>query len=187
MQPVNSAIQWRRLDTSGSESALLAQMANGWRLSGHAVFLEEGNSCGLGYEIICDSDWRTCEVKVFGHIGTDRCEILIESKSGTWSLNGQICPEIEGCIDIDLGFSPSTNLLPIQRLALQNGQKEEVNAAWLRFPEMTLERLKQSYKKETENRYLYESRGGAFKANLEVNSIGFVTHYPDLWSTGTKL
>ncbi|MEM9778084.1 MAG: putative glycolipid-binding domain-containing protein [Chloroflexota bacterium] len=181
IKPKSTVIHWCRLDTTGSESALLKQTANGWNLSGLAVFLDEEESCGLRYEIECNQDWQTQTVKVFGHIGTASCDILIESKNGSWILNGVPCPEVAGCVDIDLGFSPSTNLLPIRRLAIDVGQRESVKAAWLKFPDMTLTLLEQSYARKSETHYVYESRGGAFTADLEVNHDGFVTLYPNLW------
>ncbi|MEM8860251.1 MAG: putative glycolipid-binding domain-containing protein, partial [Chloroflexota bacterium] len=187
IKPKSTVIHWRRLDTSGSESALLSQTADGWTLSGHAVFLEEEQSCGLRYEIECNQEWQTQTVKVLGHIGTEPCDILIQLKNGSWTINGEPCPDVTGCVDIDLGFSPSTNLLPIRRLDLQTGQKEQVKAAWLKFPEMILVPLEQSYTKQSESAYLYESRGGVFTADLEVNRDGFVTVYPDLWEEALPL
>jgi hypothetical protein len=84
-------------------------------------------------------------------------------------------------VDIDLGFSPSTNLLPIRRLALNVGEEAEVRAAWLPFPSLVFEVLPQVYRREGERTYRYESRGGAFVRVLEVNAVGFVTSYPGLW------
>ncbi len=92
-------------------------------------------------------------------------------------------PQVAGCIDIDLNFSPSTNLLPIRRLGLAVGEAGEVNAAWLRFPSFKLERLSQQYRRPDENIYRYESAGGQFVAELKVNSFGFVIEYPNLWQT----
>lgn len=40
------------------------------------------------------------------------------------------------CVDIDLNFSPSTNLLPIRRFDLSVGASAIVRAAWLRFAGM---------------------------------------------------
>lgn len=98
-----------------------------------------------------------------------------------WRLNGKEYPEVEGCIDLDLNFSPSTNLLPIRRLGLAIGQEEEVKAAWLRFPEFTLEPLVQLYRRTDSATYRYQSAGGRFIRDLQVNAAGFVTHYPDFW------
>ncbi len=86
-----------------------------------------------------------------------------------------------GCIDLDLNFSPSTNLLPIRRLALTVGETADVRAAWLRFPSFKLEPLPQQYRRIGETTYRYESAGGQFIADLKVNRSGFVVDYPSIW------
>jgi hypothetical protein len=98
-----------------------------------------------------------------------------------WTLNGQPCPAVQGCEDIDLSFSPATNLLPIRRAQLAVGSRAPVRAAWLRFPGLTLEVLDQTYERVSDSLYRYESRGGSFVAMLETNANGFVTRYPGLW------
>jgi hypothetical protein len=98
-----------------------------------------------------------------------------------WRLNGTECPAVAGCVDIDLGFSPSTNLLPIRRLSLTVGEEVAVKAAWLPFPSLVFEVLPQVYRREGERTYRYESGGGTFMRVLEVSAVGFVTDYPGLW------
>lgn len=84
-------------------------------------------------------------------------------------------------MDVDLNFSPATNLLPIRRLGLEVGASAEVRAAWLRFPTFQLEPLVQQYRRLDEATYRYESAGAAFVAELRVNAAGFVTAYGDIW------
>ncbi|HET9775842.1 MAG TPA: putative glycolipid-binding domain-containing protein, partial [Gemmatimonadaceae bacterium] len=92
---------------------------------------------------------------------------------------------LAGCEDIDLGFSPATNLLPIRRLALKVGDTAKVRAAWLRYPEITLEVLEQTYTRTAEDVYRYESGGGKFRRDLKVDERGMVLEYPDLWYAET--
>jgi hypothetical protein len=106
---------------------------------------------------------------------------LVVDREHRWRLNGIERPVVTGCIDLDLNFSPSTNLLPIRRLNLAVGQAAEVRAAWLRFPNFELEPLSQVYRRIDESTYRYESGGGRFVADLAVNSVGFVTNYPAIW------
>ena len=61
------------------------------------------------------------------------------------------------------------------------GSEAEVRAAWLRFPSFELELLTQIYQRTGPNSYRYESGGGSFVANLEVNDAALVTLYPELW------
>jgi hypothetical protein len=88
---------------------------------------------------------------------------------------------LDGLIDIDLGFSPVTNTLPIRRLEPAIGEAVAVTAAWVRFPELTIEPLPQRYIRLAERRYRYESAGGAFVAEIEVDDLGLVTTYEGGW------
>jgi hypothetical protein len=106
---------------------------------------------------------------------------VASGEAHVWSLNGIACPEVAGCIDLDLNFSPCTNLLPIRHLTLAVGQTASIKAAWLRFPGFQLEPLAQKYTRLDETTYHYESAGGQFIANLQVNPAGFVTDYPNIW------
>ncbi|HYT31356.1 MAG TPA: putative glycolipid-binding domain-containing protein, partial [Thermoanaerobaculia bacterium] len=167
------------LDRPGHEAGRLVHAGSDWRLSGAAVFLHEGQGSRLDYEVVCDRGWHTRSGKISGWVGGDSIEIEIAVDSaGLWRLNGRDCPEVAGCIDLDLNFSPSTNLLPIRRLDLAIGQEAPVRAAWLRFPSFSLEPLDQLYRRLDGSRYRYESAGGEFAADLEVDASGFVTGYP---------
>jgi len=174
------AILWRRLDRSGHEAGQLSSQESSWRLAGTAVFAHEQQPCRLDYLVVCDVEWRTVMARVTGWVGdrTVEIEILVDS-ARRWRLNGTECPAVAGCIDVDLNWSPSTNLLPICRLGLAPGQEAGVRAAWLRFPSFTLEPLEQRYRRLDAATYRYESGGGAFVTDLEVDAAGFVTRYPD--------
>ena len=45
--------------------------------------------------------------------------LQIATESGRWYENGRENQTVKGAIDIDLGWSPSTNTLPIKRLKLE--------------------------------------------------------------------
>lgn len=179
-----TSILWRRLDLSGHEACRLFSKDGAWALSGTAVFAFEGQGCRLQYEVECDATWRTRSATVSGWIGAEPIDVAIRVDANhQWWCNDDVCPDVEGCDDVDLNFSPSTNLLPIRRLALRVGENTEVRAAWLRFPSFRLEPLVQSYRRLDETTYRFESDGGRFAAELRVNAAGFVTTYGDLWRT----
>lgn len=175
-------ILWRRLDRPGHESARLLSQDSHWHITGTAVFAEDREPCRLDYLVICNSGWETVSGKVTGWVGNEIVEVdLAVHSDHRWRLNGTERPEVAGCIDLDLNFSPSTNLLPIRRLNLAIGQGAAVRAAWLRFPGFTLEPLEQFYRRIDPTTYRYESAGGRFVAELQVNDVGLVTLYPDVW------
>ena len=176
------SILWRRLDTSGHESARVYGDDDGWYLDGAAIFLHEGVPCRLEYLIECDPDWRTRSATIDGWVGEEVIEHEIAvSEDGIWYLNDEPISEVEGCIDVDLNFSPITNLLPIRRMDLDSAQTASVSAAWLRFPSFKLERLEQVYTRLDDATVKYESRDGEFVRTLKVSSSGLVLDYPDYW------
>ena len=178
-----AAIMWRRLDVPGHESARLSSADGQWMLAGTAVFLYLGSPCRLDYSLECSPNWETVSASVRGWIGQDAIDVAIGvDSSQRWQLNGSEVFGVAGCVDLDLNFSPSTNLLPIRRLNLQVGQSAQVIAAWLRFPSFRLEPLSQSYHRTGERTYRYESAGGSFVRDLTVNETGFVIQYPDFWT-----
>jgi hypothetical protein len=183
---VTRTILWRRLDLPGHELARLAQRDDGWELRGTAVFAHGREPCELHYAVVCDAGWRTSSARVTGRIGERVVDLSIAVDGARrWACNGEEQPAVAGCDDIDLAFSPSTNLLPLRRLALAVGDEARVRAAWLPFPELELEPLEQLYRREGERVYRYESAGGSFERTLEVDDAGFVLDYPGLWHAET--
>lgn len=160
----------------GAEIVQLDQQGDKWRLSGTALIAYEHRPIVANYSIICGVDWKTETVEVILREGDGEKRLLVSPDSEGW---------IEGCIDVDLGFTPSTNLLPIRRLDLPVGASAEVRAAWIRFPDLDLLPLEQKYTRLGANKYLYESAGGKFRRELEVDDYGFVLKYPDFWVAET--
>jgi len=178
-----SPVVWKRHDLPGHETCRIVALDEGWHVTGVAVFAYERQACRLDYVIDCDPRWVTRSAVVTGWTGDQTIDVtVVREVSGQWRLNGQVWDAVAGCIDIDLNFSPSTNLLPIRRLEPAVGAVASVRAAWLRFPGFALEPLEQSYTRLEERRYRYESAGGRFVADVTVDDAGLVIDYGDIWS-----
>ena len=176
------SILWRGIYLPGHEACRLISEDNEHRLEGTAVLLHDHQPCRLEYFVVCDEKWNTLRASVSGWVGSRTVKVEVDvSPDHHWRMNGVERPLVEGCYDLDLNFSPSTNLLPIRRLNLGIGQHAEVKAAWLRFPGFELERLDQIYRRFAESTYRYESGGGKFVTDLTVDSVGIVTNYPSIW------
>jgi hypothetical protein len=98
-------------------------------------------------------------------------------------MNNSPVPDVDGALDIDLGFTPATNTLPIRRLALAVGESAAVRSAWLRFPELRFEPLEQTYTRETAQTFRYRAMvdGEPFAARLDTDPFGRVVRYEGLW------
>ena len=182
--PVLSPILWRRLDLPGRDAACIQPGPEGSVLSGMAVF-HEGGPTALTYGIHTDGDWITTEGHVWGWRRRELIDIRLQRDGdGSWTLNDEPCPKVQGCIDLDLSFTPATNLLPLRRLALAVDQLAEVRSAWLEWPEVRLTPLVQRYHRRSETEYDYESAiPGAerFRGALRVRRDGWVVSYAGLW------
>lgn len=181
---LEQAILWRRLDAPGHDVCGLARSVSGWLLAGTAVFDSDGRACHLRYEVECDDSWRALRASVAGWVGIEAVALTIAAGPGKpWMLNDNVQPQAAGCVDVDLGFTPATNLIPIRRLALEIGEEATAPAAWLRFPDFVLERLDQHYRRTGSNAYAYRAPSTGYAGTLEVAETGFITRYPGLWES----
>jgi uncharacterized protein len=140
--PTESYIRWRRLDVPGREEARVEPAADGFRLTGELEVEDAGLAARLRYAIECDSEWRTRSAMVEGDMGGRPVRFALAANgAGHWTRDGMPVPALAGALDIDLGFTPATNTLPIRRLDLAVGESAPVRSAWLRFPELRLELL----------------------------------------------
>jgi hypothetical protein len=136
----------------------------------------------LDYQVTCDTAWNTVLGRVSGWVGDKNIELEFASDpTRHWRLNETECVAVARCIDVDLSFTPATNLLPIRRLQLPIGKEAIVRAAWLRFPTFDFEPLEQIYLRVDAGIYRYETLAGKFVKELKVNEAGFVTQYPGFW------
>lgn len=182
--PEQSHVIWRRLDVPGREEARVTKTETGWHLTGQVTVEEARFVARLRYVIDCDPAWRTRSAVIDGEAGgaAVRFELTADG-TGNWTLDGKPMDALNGALDMDLGFTPATNTLPIRRLGPGIGDTAPVCSAWLRFPELRLESLDQTYTRETERSYRYRALvdGDPFEARLDVDAFGRVIRYEGLW------
>ncbi len=179
---LSRSVVWRRLDLFALEYFQLRERADAIGLSGTIVMVDDAVPLRAEYQIRCDRSWITQTVRVTLTRGTESRELdLVTDEQRRWWSNGQELRQVAGCIDIDLSITPSTNTLPVRRLALRPGESRDVNAAWVKFPELTVAPLPQRYVRTDEGRYRYASLGDDFTADIDVDDMGIVVRYPPLW------
>jgi len=175
-------ILWKRIDVPGHDACHLGWTGDGWMLDGVAAFLEEGEPASLRYRILCDATWRSRKGRVTGWLGARRIHLRVRrTRSGGWTLNDQIVPGLGDCVDLDLGFTPATNLTQLRRIALAIGRSADVPVAWLDVAAGTLDLLHQRYTRRTESAYWYEAPRFEYAELLEFGPEGFARRYPRLW------
>jgi hypothetical protein len=164
-----------------TERVIVEQNAGGWSVRSTAIAVFDDLPAMVTYSIECGLAWATRDVFVAIEHGSRSGSIALSATSDRWTVDGAPRNDLDGCIDIDLGITPFTNTLPIRRLDLAIGASAPASAAWVRFPDLEVERLDQTYARLGEHLYRYESSSG-FTADLTVDDFGIVREYGDLWS-----
>lgn len=175
-------ILWRALHVPGHDACSLSRNFGGWELQGTAVWRHPEGPAALSYLIQCDTGWITRRAEVRGRVGERALDLLLtRDEAGGWTVNDQPVPEVAGALDIDLGFTPATNTLPLRRLMALGQERADVTAAWLDARDWRLKPLNQTYLREGEGRWRYLSPEHDFTALLAVDGQGFVTDYEGGW------
>lgn len=172
-------IHWRALDRDGEDKCRLAQLEQGWMLVGHARFREDGGFAALDYVIRAAEDWRTTSADITGEYAGAPVALRLVRGDGGWTVNEEPRPDLADAEDVDLSFTPATNLMPLNRLP-EVGRLDTV-AAWVRFPGPEVSPLRQSYTRERGGLVRYSDELAKAETHLAVNCHGFVTGYPGLW------
>ncbi|MCL1593290.1 MAG: putative glycolipid-binding domain-containing protein [Actinomycetia bacterium] len=177
-------ISWTSQELSSTESFVLRRTEDGWSLAGEVALLIGGRPGRIEYEVVTDERWRTRSAEA--HITTDVLEtsVVIEASDELWRVDGEPRHDLARCVDVDLGWTPATNTLPMRRLGIGVGETAHTTAAWLRFPDLRVEASDQEYSRQGENLWRY--RSGSADYLIETTPEMLVRRYgEDLWVADT--
>ena len=175
-------VLWRCLDTDGVDTCRFWRGPEGWNLIGTAIFHHDNRIARIDYRVGFDDGWKSRSAKVTGTFGELPIDLFIERSSDRhWMLDGTPIDEVDGLVDVDLGFTPATNTNAIKRLDLSVGQQSDTTAVWLDINDWSFKPLRQTYRRNSQNAYVYISPDNDYQTELEVDDFGIVRRYPDLW------
>jgi hypothetical protein len=160
---------WRGLDAPRFELALVDMHEDGLRARGTQLGVEP-DAYVLHYELETDEYFVTERVVVYAEgAGFKR----------TIELHRGSSPALEEALDVDLGYSPLYNSLPVLRHGLHGGgTPHDFVMAWIAVPELAVSRSEQRYEPLGDGLVRY--RSDAFTADVEFDANGFVVRYPGL-------
>ncbi|NTX26346.1 putative glycolipid-binding domain-containing protein [Burkholderia pyrrocinia] len=178
-------VAWQIVQTwQAAEWCRLVETRTGSDLSGSVSGAIDGMPFRIDYAIACGVDWLTRSTRVTRWVGmAPPRQLDIACDGGRWTIDGVDAPALAGATEIDLGFSPSTNTLPIRRLALAVGDSATIHTAWLRFPDFAIVRGEQRYTRTAPHVYRYES--GTYAADIAIDEAGLVIDYDEWRRIGT--
>ncbi len=186
MRQRQRTIVWRRLDSIAAEYFSLWRNTDAWELEGIVVAVLEKMPLHVTFRVECDRLWQTraVYVKLESSMRPRELHIYVDEQSRWWLDESELVA-VRGCVDVDLGITPATNTLPIRRLKLAVGDTHEILAAWIRFPELAIQRLEQRYTHLDEFRYQYASAN--FVTEIEVDELGLARRYAGVWESAARI
>lgn len=137
----------------------------------------------MKYDIVLDQGWVTRAVAL-RYLGEDQGVSLSSDGHGIWKdEQGQVLPELSGCVDIDISCTPFTNTLPINRLPYVPMQQQEIQVVYISAADLKYKLVKQKYTllESRNDSSVFQYQSGNFKENITVDSNGIVLDYPNLF------
>jgi hypothetical protein len=162
------------------EDFTLAAGADSYELAGTTLIMHDDVRVEIVYRVEVTSEWstRNATIDIAALALTHRVEV---PEPGIWLIDGEHRADLDGCTDIDLGWTPATNTIPIRRLELEGRDSATIRAAWLKWSELEFMVSDQTYTKTGEATWRYAS--GNFSAELLADDHGVVLRYgdPPIW------
>jgi len=173
--------RWQDWAANGLEHLVLRDGGTGWLAESVVTGDADGQRFAARYLVECDREWRSTKVEV-RVVGTGEGVMLSSDGAGNWRDGAEKLPALNGAIDVDITATPFTNTLSIRRLGLEAGQSADILVAYIDVPSLTVTADPQRYIcLEPMRRYGFESQGGDFVREIEVDEHGLVVLYPGLF------
>lgn len=180
-----SELLWQSIEAPGFEHVRIDEGHPEWTVFDSMFVREEGGEVRRGgYTLIVDQAWRTLEIRIMVEQapGNMVAQHLLASGDGSWTdADGNPLPELDGCIDVDIQWSPLTNTLPIRRLDPPQGQESDIRVAYIALPELGVRAVRQTYSRVDQSSVRYQSETRDFVRDLQVDEEGYVVEYPGLF------
>ncbi len=174
---------WRRvMDDNSFEDCTVTAIPDGFAIAGHLIVAEKGRPLSAHYRIACSRAWVAHSVTVEQAFDGSLRRLELERSGNGWLVNDARNFWLDDCVELDLGLTPSTNALAIQRLKLAIGEAAELTAAWVKFPALTVEPALQRYERLGPTEYRYVNVTSGFTAALSVDDLGLPISYQGIWT-----
>lgn len=172
-------VQWRCDALRSTEDFELRQFVGGWTLAGDVDLLAEDAPVHISYRISASLGWVANHTSVAVTMADRRIVLEMIHRDGAWTVDGRPRPDLAGCTDVDLGWTPATNTIPLRRRSGIGGRLD-VRAAWVTLPGLEIRPVAQRYEQTGPNTWRYTA--GTSDHLLEVSDEGLVLQYgDDLW------
>src|SRR5256714_9771706 len=196
------SILWRRLDTVGTDHALLAEQSGLYARGTMTAAEPVPYTCA--YELLVDDGWGSVRLSVSAEGAGWRRSVKLERAAGRWRVTANEQGDLDAALrsagqpraglpgiedpaqlrdalDVDLQGAPLTNTPPVRRLGLlraRPGTGSALSVAFVRVPSLEVLAARHVYTALGDGRVRFETDG--FGADLSLDTDGYVVDYPEL-------
>lgn len=182
---MTSELIWQHLEAPGWEHVRVITEHPGWTVFDSILVREhKGKVLRGGYTLVVDKQWRTLELRFMleSEPGSMQGVHLLSEGKGRWTdADEQHIPELDGILDVDIQWSPLTNSLPLNRLAMAEGSDHDIRVAYIALPDLTLQVVDQHYHRQNASTVIFSAPGSSATYPITVDQEGYVAAYPDLF------
>jgi uncharacterized protein len=183
MNNATTWFRWRRLDQPGLEILSISPTRGGVSVHGHCIDAGE-DPFVVRHEWLLDDNWRSKSLDlVVTHQGQNKALHVDRLGDKRWRVDGRDRPDLDGCEELDLSFTPICNGIALRRFNLSIDGHADMTALYVRAPTLYLVPSRQRYLRTGERTYRYIDLGVAagFEAALQVDAELMIEHYEALF------
>jgi len=160
---MQQTLVWKPWTHPGVENLRLQMDSNGIHASSHLMLSRNGHSLAATYVLDCDPRWRFRRLWLkVDNLGQKSLSLHRDIR-GNWYHNGEPRPDLAHCQQVMLCASPFTHTPTLQRCALETGQSEQLQVAYIDLLSLKVEPRPQRYlclrQQANQSSYRYEAPG----------------------------
>ncbi len=163
-------------DAAGGEETLTITWENeAWTASGQV-----GREA-VHYVIRISPSWHVRQFLLFRDMDDPDLWLGTDGHGRWGEMNGEHRPDLDGCVDLDLGCTPFTNTLPIRRLPLHIGHSAEITVARVDVETLGVRPEHQRYTRLDTHDWRLERLETGTTHDFEVDRHGLVIDCPNVY------
>ncbi len=173
---------WSGREYYSLENCLADITADGLTVNSTIIGYYKEKIYRVGYRVKTNNLYETVYLEINSWHDNNMQQLKFNGDGkGNWTSEGKVLEQFTGCIDVDIPLTPFTNTLPIKRLALSDGQSQEIKVIYCDILEAMIKPVRQKYTCLSATSYHYENVPNDFEATIQVDESRFVVDYPSLF------
>lgn len=170
---------WDHLESAGAEYVKFQRFTSHMEVNGTVLLVDKDQPHHVTYDLKLGMDWKTKKVKIY-QVGNADPFVVQAEKEDKWYVNGIYDENLDGATNIDMTISPLSNMLPINRVSWNTGERRTFKMVYIDVLKQEVKPLLQvyTYLGDTNEHRIFQYRCRDFETAIVVDHDGWVVEYP---------